>query len=174
MEWLIKNVRVVAEGVKLTGRTEKCLSCNGGRRCGRCGGSGYTDTYTDGGSPMGQEICCSCNGTGKPSGGCFISTLIFNSLGQDDNCCELSQLRQFRDEVLLKESYGRYLVRTYYEIAPSLLEKLELISKSNPLIYNDLYDNYLKSVISNIENKENKKTIEIYLEMINYIRNLKV
>ncbi len=53
--------------------------------------------------------------------GCFVSTLVFNYLGKDDNCQELNTLRKFRDEYLLASSEGRVMVESYYRLAPSLM-----------------------------------------------------
>ncbi len=47
---------------------------------------------------------------------CFVATA---TLGDEDHPA-LITLRQYRDTILIPRSYGRYLVRTYYAVGPSL------------------------------------------------------
>lgn len=55
-------------------------------------------------------------GSGGGSGGCFIATASFGSSMSE----EVIILKNFRDNVLLKNSLGRNLVKFYYEISPSI------------------------------------------------------
>lgn len=55
-------------------------------------------------------------GGGGGSGGCFIATASFGSSMSE----EVIILKNFRDNVLLKNSLGRNLVKFYYEISPSI------------------------------------------------------
>lgn len=49
-------------------------------------------------------------------GNCFIATAAFGSYDQFD----VWVLRQFRNKVLLKSDFGKWFVKTYYEISPSI------------------------------------------------------
>ncbi len=50
--------------------------------------------------------------------GCYIATAIYGSY----NCPEVWTLRRFRDYVLAGTWYGRFFVRTYYAISPTLVK----------------------------------------------------
>jgi hypothetical protein len=55
-------------------------------------------------------------GGGGGGGGCFIATACYGSVSKP----EVVIMTKFRDEILLKHSYGRCFVRFYYRISPSI------------------------------------------------------
>ena len=54
-----------------------------------------------------------------PPGRCFIATMVF---GEGP---ETQALRAFRDQVLLRGPTGRWLIATYYRVAPGICRLLE-------------------------------------------------
>jgi len=52
--------------------------------------------------------------------GCYIATAVYRS----DNCPEVRTLRRFRDECLSNHMAGRWFVRLYYAISPTLVKIL--------------------------------------------------
>jgi hypothetical protein len=48
--------------------------------------------------------------------GCFVATAVYES----ENAAEVRLLRQFRDEVLLLNCFGRFAINCYYWIGPCL------------------------------------------------------
>jgi hypothetical protein len=72
--------------------------------------------------------------------GCFIATAVYNS----PTAPKVMVLREFRDDTLLKYSFGKSFVKTYYKYSPKiadfiskydLLRKLVRYSFVEPLIY---------------------------------------
>ncbi|WP_299113983.1 DUF4157 domain-containing protein [uncultured Winogradskyella sp.] len=68
-------------------------------------------------------------GGGAPAGGggnnnrcCFLTTACCEYMGLADDCEELTTLRWFRDNYLLKKADGKELVSTYYKVAPVIVD----------------------------------------------------
>jgi hypothetical protein len=54
-------------------------------------------------------------------GGCYIATMAYG----DYDHPQVMILRQFRDEVLDKSSFGKWFIKIYYHYSPRLVEKLK-------------------------------------------------
>jgi hypothetical protein len=50
--------------------------------------------------------------------GCYIATCVYGSY----DCPEVWTLRRFRDEHLAVSWVGRFFIRTYYKVTPSIIE----------------------------------------------------
>jgi hypothetical protein len=48
--------------------------------------------------------------------GCFVATAVYES----ENAAEVCLLRRFRDEVLLRNGFGRFATNCYYWVGPYL------------------------------------------------------
>jgi hypothetical protein len=59
-----------------------------------------------------------------PEGACVITTATCEILGLDDGCFELTALRRYRDQVLVKRPGGPSEIERYYELAPLILARL--------------------------------------------------
>lgn len=105
---------------------------------------------------------------GSSSGGCFISSVIYQAINNDDNCYELQTLRNFRDNVLLKDNKGSELVHEYYRIAPEIAYRLE--NKNDNMLYQHIVDNYLNKTIQHIEKQEFNQAILLYREMVEFLQ----
>lgn len=55
---------------------------------------------------------------------CFLTTAATACIGLADDCWELSILREFRDNYLLKTEAGTELVSEYYAIAPNIVRQV--------------------------------------------------
>ena len=78
---------------------------------------------------------------------CFLTTACMRhfNIDFDDNCYELTVLRWFRDNFVLKED-----VEHYYEIAPIIVENINK-EEGSEIIYNYIYDNIVDYCVEQIE-----------------------
>ncbi len=71
--------------------------------------------------------------TGRASGsssGCYIATMAYG----DYDHPQVMILRQFRDEVLDKSAFGKWLIKIYYHYSPKLVENLKSKKVINSII----------------------------------------
>lgn len=108
------------------------------------------------------------NDQANEKSGCFISTAACSFLGKSDDCYELTFLRRFRDNVLLKQSEVSFLVSNYYAIAPDILSSIENSEMKNE-IYKGIYFKFIKELTINSPSLTTNNMIEIYIDMINWI-----
>ena len=111
--------------------------------------------------------------TKKPSSSgswCFISTVICEYFGKEDDCEELTILRDFRDNWLRNQSNGEELIKKYYETAPIVVKALKE-SENYSNYCEKLWGKYLQPCLSFIENKEYELCKNHYIEMFNYLYN---
>lgn len=105
---------------------------------------------------------------GGGGGGCYITTATCEEYGKPDNCYELNSFRRFRDEWLVNQEDGKELIEEYYRTAPSIVE---LINKQHNKseIYKNINENYLSKCLKYIENNENEKCKNLYIDMMHYL-----
>ena len=100
---------------------------------------------------------------------CYITTAVCESLGKPDDCYELQMLRQYRDQYLAAQEDGAMLIDTYYDIAPTIVTRINKCEDAKQ-IYQDIYQTYLNPCIQTMEQNENEKCKEIYVSMMNCLR----
>ena len=105
---------------------------------------------------------------GGGGGGCYITTATCQEYGKSDNCYELTMFRSFRDTWLRKQPDGEQLIKRYYATAPALVE---LINKqpNRRAIYRYLNEAYLSKCLRYIEDGENVKCKELYVDMVEFL-----
>ena len=99
------------------------------------------------------------------SGGCYITTAVCRCLQKKDDCYELTMFRNYRDEILSKETDGRLIIREYYNIAPRIVENIDQRCNSKK-IYQMIWDNYLKQCLQYIECKNYSNCKDLYMQMV--------
>lgn len=102
---------------------------------------------------------------GFRKGFCFITSAVCDSMNKPDDCYELTTLRTYRDEYLCQTEEGRILVDEYYEVAPYLVQVINMHKNASD-IYNGIYEKYLLPCITCIEQKKNEECREIYIDMV--------
>ena len=105
----------------------------------------------------------------KKKSGCFITTAVCNSLNKKDDCYELQMFRKFRDNWLLKQIDGEKLIAEYYRIAPSIVNEIDKCPDSK-IIYNNIWNYYLRKCLTMIENNENEKCKQLYIMMVQSLK----
>lgn len=96
---------------------------------------------------------------------CYITTAVCTSLGKGTDCYELSVLKRYRDEQLETTKEGHELVEEYYNIAPTIVKRMEK-QPDKERIYRELYEDYLLPCIHEIENQEYEACQDRYQEMV--------
>lgn len=102
------------------------------------------------------------------SSGCFLTSACVEFLGKEDDCYELTTLRNFRDTYLAKTSGGENLIKEYYEVAPSIVEKINSSGKEE-LYYSYIYSE-IQKCIENIEKGKNEEALLIYEDMVKKLK----
>lgn len=106
--------------------------------------------------------------SGFRKGLCYITTAVCESQQKADDCYELSVLRGYRDHYLMKTDNGRELVEEYYEIAPILVQIIDM-HKSSGEIYEEIYIDYLLPCIKQIEAGEPEACRQTYMGMVTFL-----
>lgn len=102
------------------------------------------------------------------TGKCYLTTACCEYYNKSDDCLELTALRAFRDNVLLKTDDGKKLVEEYYQTAPQIVDKLkESNDKEN---FSFIYDTILQC-IKEIENNDYDVAINTYKNMVFTLKN---
>ena len=121
------------------------------------GGSGVTFT------PLGPV------GTIGGGGGCYITTAVCKYLGKSDTCEELTLLRKFRDNYMMETEQRKILVRDYYEVAPTIVEKIDNLKEKDD-IYLFLLNNFIKKAVKEIKRGCDDAALEYYINMVNFCK----
>lgn len=97
-------------------------------------------------------------------GGCYLTTIMCQLLGYEDNNYYLNTLRYFRDNVLQTNPNYLPLLLTYDVIGPIISKKLAR-DKNGKEIANTFFNNYIAKAVMAIEENKNQTAINIYIAM---------
>lgn len=100
---------------------------------------------------------------------CYITTAVCESLDLPVDCKELTLLKDYRDNILAYEDGGEEIIHEYYDIAPTIVKRINKESDRN-VIYNTLYNDYISKCINDIEEKHYEACKEHYMQMINDLK----
>lgn len=179
------------------GGTGYCHYVNVEHWCSRCNGTGQRNerreiiqTYPTGRQlPTGKytdEIvtCNHCSGSGREivsesrpgqgeedrkKEGCFITTAVCNEFDNLETHVILNKFRAFRDNWLAKRQDGAILIAQYYKEAPEILDNLDSTRHSEIMKF--VWDVYLNKCLSMIEEGKNNDALQIYQEMLYFLKN---
>lgn len=96
---------------------------------------------------------------------CYITTAVCESLGKPDDCYELELLRNYRDKYLIEENAGRDIVQQYYNIAPTIVKRIDKRDDAKE-IYKRIWTDYLTPCIHLIEENEKEACKKVYSDMV--------
>lgn len=96
---------------------------------------------------------------------CYITTAVCESLGKGNDCPELRILKDYRDRYLETTEEGHALVEEYYNIAPTLVKRMDRLPDREQ-VYQNIYNNYLAPCIRKIQNQDYESCRELYQEMV--------
>jgi len=96
---------------------------------------------------------------------CYITTAVCESLGKGDDCYELNLLRNYRDTYLRETEEGRALVEEYYDIAPTIVTRIDK-SEHAAQLYQAIWSDYLKPCIRDLEEQHPEACKSRYMAMV--------
>ena len=130
--------------------------------------SSQYNTYCRGYNYSNCVIYKSKNGS---SSGCFITTVVRDILGKEDNDVLLNNFRCFRDNILHCDEKYNELLQDYDNIGPRIADAI-WTDKDAVKMANGIYNISLLPINEMIKNKEYDKACEKYylltLSLINY------
>lgn len=100
---------------------------------------------------------------------CYITTAVCDSQNKPDDCYELTTLRNYRDQYLMKTEEGRQMVEEYYDIAPGIVLAIDMRQDSKR-IYKGIYEEYLMPCIRYAEDGRNEECKELYMDMVYHLQ----
>ena len=71
-----------------------------------------------------DDSCVSHYKSRPSSSNCYITTLVCNRLGKEDNCEELETLRKFRNDVLQEDEKYASILFEYDTVGPQIAKEL--------------------------------------------------
>lgn len=101
---------------------------------------------------------------------CYITTAVCESLGKGADCYELRLLKEYRDQYMEKTPEGHALVQEYYDIAPTIVKRMEKEPERDTL-YQELYEQYLMPCIHEIEEGAYEACCSRYESMVLDLKN---
>ena len=109
---------------------------------------------------------CRYDGKGCPikegsssSGGCYLTTACVEHKGLQDDCLELSTLREFRDNYLRNLPDGDKEIEEYYRTAPKIVDTINHSGDAES-IYDEMFENEIKPCVEMILDGRNDGDIK--------------
>jgi hypothetical protein len=96
---------------------------------------------------------------------CYITTATAAALGLPDDCAELTVLRRFRDEVLLRCPSGRRDVQEYYATAPAIVAAIDRLPEAGA-IYRHLYRQSIAPAVAAVRAGRHADAYAIYRRLV--------
>lgn len=96
---------------------------------------------------------------------CYITTAVCECLGKGEDCYELNLLKEYRDTYLERTEEGHALVEAYYDIAPTIVKRIDRRADRRA-VYERLYGDYLLPCIRSIEKQDYETCQKQYQEMV--------
>lgn len=100
--------------------------------------------------------------------GCFITTIVCDILGLDDDSSILKAMRSFRDDYLVKHEEYIPLLIQYDSVGPAIALQLQC-DKKRKKIARFLIENYLNGCIHYIRQKQFDDAAALYYDMVEYL-----
>lgn len=107
----------------------------------------------------------------KTSSGCYLTTMLCHILGMGDDNIYLQTIRNFRDNVLQKNTMYKALLVEYDIVGPKIAEALnndplkEMIAKKH-------FNFYIVAITNLIKSNQYDMAISLYAHMTNSLRDL--
>lgn len=100
----------------------------------------------------------------KPTGLCYITTLVVHILGLGDRCQELMSLRSLRDDFMQKSpEYKEMLLK--YDVLGPIISRCILNDPNREQLAIDIFNVYIKYCAKKVQNGEFDQAVQFYNEM---------
>lgn len=103
--------------------------------------------------------------------GCYLTTLMCELLGYEDDCFELTYLRNFRQNYMQNNIEGQKLLSQYKDISHPIVKKLRMRLDKKEIALK-MKNDYITSAIEKIKNGNPEDGIAIYKDMVAYLQSL--
>jgi hypothetical protein len=103
-------------------------------------------------------------GGSSSSSWCFLTTACARARGLDDNCVELTTLRQFRDNYVAALPEGPGLIAEYYRIAPTIIAELNRAPDADRL-YAEIF-RQVQAAVQHIKANRPAEAMRTYRRMV--------
>lgn len=100
----------------------------------------------------------------RSSGGCFITSAVCESLNKGDDCAELMAMRKYRDEQKIDNSQIALLIKEYYRVAPTIVDKIN-DCENRKEIYSRLWSEYIEKTYDAILIHDYAEASKLYIRM---------
>lgn len=98
------------------------------------------------------------------SSGCYLTTMMCQLLGFEDDNYYLNKLRYFRDNVMKKS--GEYIpLLIVYDVVGPIISKKLANDEYGEVIAKVYFDEYITKAVHAIEEEKNKEAINVYIAM---------
>ena len=98
---------------------------------------------------------------------CYITTIVCERLGYDDDCKVLNKLRFLRNNVMQKYSVFSQMLYEYDTIGPEIAKNLQ---NEDIEVINSLYENYLVPISQFVDGEDYFLAITSYSNMTNMLK----
>lgn len=104
--------------------------------------------------------------------GCYITTLICSILGYTDHCYVLTEMRNFRNNIMQKESKYFDILLEYDVIGPIIARNIyeEYCKTENKDMWTRFYQLYLLETAALISSEKYKEAVCKYEQMMNTLK----
>lgn len=109
------------------------------------------------------------NRKSSTGGGCYLTTIMVNILGFDDNNKFLNTMREFRDNVLLNNPKFISLLWEYDTVGPVIADSIKNDPEKEE-IAKTYFINYIQPIVELLETGKPLTAIEKYKEMVNDLK----
>ena len=103
--------------------------------------------------------------SGFKKGLCYITTAVCSNLNKGDDCLELTLLREYRDQYLLKTPEGQDIVSAYYDVAPTIVNRINKEAEAKS-IYQRILATYIQPCVQLIKEDKKEECKTLYSEML--------
>ena len=146
-------------------------------KCGNCQEYEYAGKYTKGycnwyKTYYHADDSCSHqkNIPWKSSGGCYITTIICQKLGLEDDCAVLNSLRNLRDNVMQKNEKYFGLLYEYDTVGPQIANMISEDQETEQELWISIYNFYLSPTATFMNENQPEQAINRYQEMVGSLK----